>query len=112
MNFKHALLYCFFICFFHQAYSQSTDEQLALQYYQNKQYDKAIIYYEKIFPKNPSADNYHYYLDCLIQTKDYKTAEKVIKKKMKQQPDNSILYVDQGMLYKLENDDKQATEAY
>jgi tetratricopeptide (TPR) repeat protein len=109
---KKFFLFCLLACFFHPAFSQSTDEQLALQYYQSKQYDKAIVYYEKLFPKNPSADNYHYYLDCLIQTKDYKTAEKVIKKEMKQQPDNSILYVDEGMLYKLEGDDKQANEAY
>jgi len=109
---KRLFLFCFLLCFFQQVYSQSTDEQLAYQYYQNKQYDKAIVYYEKVFPKKPTADNYHYYLDCLIQTKDYKTAEKVIKKEMKQEPDNSILYVDQGMLYKLEGNDKQTKDAF
>ncbi|HTA27643.1 MAG TPA: CDC27 family protein [Bacteroidia bacterium] len=109
---KRLLLLCFLACFFQQLYSQSTDEQLAYQYYQNKQYDKAIVYYEKVFPKKPSADNYHYYLDCLLHTKDYKTAEKVIKKEMKQEPDNCILYVDQGMLYKLEGDDKQTKDAF
>jgi tetratricopeptide (TPR) repeat protein len=100
------------MCFFGQIYSQSADEQLANQYYQGKQYDKAIIYYEKVFPKNPSTVNYHNYLDCLIQTKDYKTAEKVIKKEMKEQPDNSALYADMGMLYKLEGNDKQARDAF
>jgi tetratricopeptide (TPR) repeat protein len=109
---KRLLLLCFLVCFFQQVYSQSTDDQLANQYYQNKQYDKAIVYYEKIFPKKPTPDNYHNYLDCLIQTKDYKTAEKVIKKELKQEPDNSIVYVDQGMLYKLEGDDKQTKDAF
>lgn len=109
---KKLILLCFLACFFQQVYSQSTDEQLALQYYQNKQYDKAIVYYEKIFPKNPTPDNYHYYLDCLLHIKDYKTAEKVIKKMMKQEPDNPILYADQGMLYKLEGNEKQAKDAF
>ncbi len=109
---KRLLLFCFLACFFQQASSQSTDEQLAYQYYQNKQYEKAIVYYEKVFPKKPSPDNYHYYLDCLLHTKDYKTAEKVIKKEMKQDPDNCILYVDQGMLYKLEGDNKQTKESF
>ncbi|HTB31222.1 MAG TPA: CDC27 family protein [Bacteroidia bacterium] len=109
---KRLFFICFLICFFQQVYSQSTDEQLAYQYYQNKQYDKAIVYYEKVFPKKPTPDNYHYYLDCLLQTKDYKTAEKVIKKEMKQEPDNSILFVDLGMLYKIEGDDKQTKDAF
>jgi len=109
---KKLFLFCFLACFFQHMYSQNTDEQLANQYYQNKQYDKAIIYYEKIFPKNPTPDNYHNYLDCLIQTKDYKTAEKVIKKEIKQETDYSILYADLGSLYKLEGDNKQAEEAF
>jgi hypothetical protein len=33
-------------------FSQSaTDEQLAFQFLQNKEYDKAIVYYEKFFNK-------------------------------------------------------------
>ncbi len=109
---KKLILFCFLACFFQQVYSQSTDDQLAFQYYQNKQFDKAIAYYEKLFPKNPSPANYQYYLDCLIQTKDYKTAEKVIRKEMKQQPNNLILLVDQGMLFKLEGDEKKTKEAF
>jgi len=109
---KRLVLFFFLACFFQQIYAQSTDEQLASQYYQNKQYDKAIVYYEKVFPKNPSADNYHNYLDCLLQTKDYKTAEKVVKKEMKEKADDAMLYADMGMLYKQEGQDKQAKEAF
>src|SRR5580693_7424246 len=90
----------------------STDELLAYQYYQDKQYDKAIAYYQKIFPKNPTLDVYHFYLDCLIKTNDYKTAEKIIKKEMKLQTSNCVLYVDLGSLYLLEKDEKQAKDSY
>jgi tetratricopeptide (TPR) repeat protein len=109
---KKLVLFCFLACFFQQVYSQSTDEQLAYQYYQNKQYDKAIVYYEKLFSKKSSPEIYHYYLDCLVETKDYKTAEKVIKKEIKQEPENPILYVDLGLLYKTEGDDKQTKDAF
>lgn len=109
---KKLVLFCWLMCFFGLAYSQSADEQLAYQYYQDKQFEKAIIYYEKIFPKNPNPDYYHNYLDCLIQTKDYRSAEKVIKREMKEEPDNPILYADMGMVYKLEGEDKQTADFF
>jgi len=109
---KKLVLFCFLACFFQQAYSQSTDEQLANQYYQNKQYDKAIVYYEKLYSKKPTPDIYHFYLNCLVETKDYKTTEKVIKKEIKLEPENLVLYVDLGSLYKLEGDDKQTKDAF
>src|SRR6185312_13160436 len=109
---KRLILCLLLLCFFGQVYSQSPDEQLANQYYQNKQYDRAIVYYEKVFPKNPSPVNYHNYLDCLVQTKDYNTAEKVVKKEIKEEPANVSLYADLGMVYKLDGDDKQAKDAF
>jgi len=90
----------------------STDEQLATQYYQNKEYDKAIPYYEKIYSKNPSNYNYHNYLDCLVQTKDYKSAEKLVKKQIKQEPENLVLWIDMGILYQTEGEDKQTKDAF
>jgi len=90
----------------------STDEQLATQYYQDKEYDKAIPYYEKIYSKNPSNYNYHNYLDCLEQTKDYKPAEKLIKKQMHQEPANLVLWIDLGTLYRAEGDEKQTKTAF
>jgi len=109
---KRLILCWLLLCFFGQAYSQSTDEQLANQYYQNKQYDRAIVYYAKVFPKNPSPVNYHNYLDCLVQTKDYNEAEKVVKKEIKEDPAKVTLYADLGMVYKFDGDDKQAKDAF
>src|ERR1044072_2248658 len=58
----------------------SPDEQLAVQYYQAGDYDKAVVYYEKLYNKNPIQLYYSYYLNCLILTKNYKKAEKTVKK--------------------------------
>ncbi len=89
-----------------------TDEELAQQYYLSKQYDKAAVYYEKVYSKRPSTMVYHNYLDCLIQIKDYKTAEKVIKKQMRQEPDNLSLWLDMGNTYSLAGDEKSSSDAY
>lgn len=89
----------------------STNDQLALQYYNNKEYDKAIVYYEKLYDKNPYS-YYEYYLTCLLKTDDKKKAEKVIKKQIKLLPQTVSLYVDLGELYKADNDLKKCEEQY
>jgi tetratricopeptide (TPR) repeat protein len=104
---------CFLFSFIPCVFAQSgTDEELAQQYYMNKEYDKAVAYYEKVYAKRQSNIVYHNYLDCLIQVKDFKTAEKVIKKQMKLDQNNLILWIDMGNMYKLSRDDKQAKDAY
>ena len=90
----------------------STDEQLATHYYQNKEYDKAIPYYEKIYSKHPTGNNYHNYLECLVQTKDYKDAEKTIKKQIHYDDNNLGLWIDLGSLYQMQGEDKQAKDAF
>jgi tetratricopeptide (TPR) repeat protein len=89
----------------------NANEQLALQAFNNKEYDKAIVYYEKLYDKNPSA-YYQYYLACLIKTNDLKQAEKTVKKQIKQNPGVVYLYIDLGDVYKLQNDPKKEEEQY
>lgn len=91
---------------------ESTDEQLAAQYYSSKEYDKAIPYYEKIYSKSPTSYNYHNYLDCLEQTKDYKGAEKLVKKQMKRDESNLVLWIDMGTIFQLQGDDKKAKDFF
>lgn len=78
----------------------STDEQLALQYLQNKEYDKAVVYYEKFFNKKDGITYYNPYLLCLTKLQQFDKAEKVIKKTIKQYPQNLTYVVDLGTLYK------------
>ena len=71
---------------FAQTPEPTTDEQLAAQYYQAGEYDKAVIYYQKLYDKTPISIYYEYYLNCLILTKDYKKAEKTVKKQSSRNP--------------------------
>ena len=77
----------------------AADEQLALQFYQNKEFDKALDYYEKLYNKKSPQVYYQAYLNCLLETKDFKKAEKIAKKQIKQNPEQVNFIVDLGNVY-------------
>ena len=60
----------------------ATDLQLAQYYYNNAELDKALGYYEKIYLQDQSKAIFLPYLTCLLEQKDFKTAEKVLRKQM------------------------------
>jgi len=94
-------------------FSQRTqnNERLAIQYFEQKEYEKANVYLEDLFDKNP--DNwFNYYYKGLLAVKDYNKAEKITKKNLKQNKQSAHLYVYLGRIYKLQNDEKKEKEAY
>ncbi|MFL5753856.1 MAG: tetratricopeptide repeat protein [Bacteroidia bacterium] len=91
---------------------KNTDEQLALQFFNNKEYDKAIVYYEKLYSDRNSSAYYQYYFKCLLYTKEYKKAEKIAKRQLKFSPESVFLYLDIADVYKAQGDEKKAEEQY
>jgi tetratricopeptide (TPR) repeat protein len=89
-----------------------TDEQLAAQFYQNKEFDKALEYYEKLYNKRSATAFYQPYLNCLLETKDFKKAEKVVKKQIKSAPDNFAPMVDLGTVYLRGGDPEKARTSW
>ena len=78
MKFLLGFLFVWISCF---SFSQGeTDQQLAQHYYSNGDFEKAKMYYVKIYEKDPSKFNFNRYFDCLNQTGDLKEAEKILKK--------------------------------
>ena len=61
---QRTLLFCF-ILIAAQVWSQTTDQQLAQHYYSNGEYDKALMYYEKMYGSDESKFNLTRYVDCL-----------------------------------------------
>jgi tetratricopeptide (TPR) repeat protein len=90
----------------------STDEQLANQFYQNKEFDKALTYFETLFNKKSPQAYYTPYLNCLLETKDFKKAEKIVKKQIKQNPENFSFMVDLGTVYNRSEDPDKAKSAW
>ena len=93
-------------------HAQSSDEQIAFEYFQNHDYDKAVVLYEKLYNKNPQQSIYTYYLYCLTELRDFNTAEKIIKKEIKRNPDSPFYVVDLGYLYKQQNQADKAKLQY
>lgn len=94
-------------------FAQETDEQLALQYLADEEYDKAQVLLEKLLKKNPeSAFFYQNYFLCLTKTKDFDGADKLIKKQIKKYPSQIGFQVDQGLVYEMQGNKKAADEHY
>jgi tetratricopeptide (TPR) repeat protein len=91
---------------------QESDDQLAAQYFQKKEYNKALVLYERLFKKSNNNLYYTYYLYCLIELKDYKTAEKLVKSQMKEFPGKLKYSVDLGYLYTEEGETGKANKQF
>jgi len=74
------------------------EEQLALQFYQNREFDKAAELFERIYEKKPSIFNYQYLFFCLVEIKEYGKAERLVKKCQRAEPDAPRYQVDLGYI--------------
>lgn len=94
-------------------WAQGEDEQLAAQYFNNKEYDKAADLYEKLLRKN-SSSMYYYdnYFTCLLELAKFKDAEKFLEKRIKREPENLFYQVDLGHVYFLAGNKKEAEKLF
>lgn len=90
---------------------KSNDDKLALQYLDQKEYDKANVYLEKLFDKAPEQWYQHYYKG-LMGAKDYKNAEKISRKQLKRNPQYVNLYLNIAKVYREQGDTKKENENY
>ncbi|MGB0918815.1 MAG: tetratricopeptide repeat protein, partial [Flavobacteriales bacterium] len=88
-----------------------TDEQLAAQYFKNGEYDKAEVYYKKLYKRYNDEFFYQYYIDCLLKLESFSEAEKTVSKRIKKE-DNPVLYVHLGYVQKTAGDDKKSVQSY
>ena len=91
---------------------QSQEEQLALQYYRDKEYDKAVELFEKIHNKKPDSYIYYYYYHALLELERYDAAEKMLKKQVKAYPNVQRYKVDLGFVYERAGDNAKAEKIY
>jgi tetratricopeptide (TPR) repeat protein len=89
-----------------------TDMQLAQHYYSSGDFDKAKIYYVKLYDKDPSKFNFLRYYDCLIQTNDKKEAEKILKKQSNANRFDIEYQVMLGQFYEENNESDKAQKLY
>jgi tetratricopeptide (TPR) repeat protein len=87
------------------------DPQLAAQYLQALEYDKAALIYEKLYDKYPNL-YYNQYLQALVGLKDYSRAEKVVKRQVRASDNAPVFLVDLGYVYKLSGSSEKADQQF
>jgi len=74
--------------------------KLAQQYYGDGEYEKALTMYEQLAERNPGNEFFYgRFIECLVSLERYDQAERSLNTKIKDEPDNSRLYVTRGNLY-------------
>lgn len=107
---KIIFLACIFFSLHVAVHAQSG--QLARQYYQTGEYEKAAEIYHKLYKKSKNPSYFSYYLQCLTAGDMFDQAEKAIRTELKRNPKAAHLYVSQGEIYSKRGDEKKADEYY
>ena len=95
------------------SYAQiDVDEKLALQFYQNREYDKAAELYQRVYVAKPTPFYYDYYLNCLFELKDYKKAKKFVASVARQHPENIKYKVEQAYVLQRSGNITKAEKNY
>jgi len=94
-------VFCFWALFFLvPASSFAQDARLAQQYYQNGEYEKASVMYERLYRSNEAQDFYfNRHIECLLSLEQFDNAEKTIKRELKKHPKRLSFHVALGNLY-------------
>ena len=87
------------------------DRQLADQYLNNAEYEKAAQLYDKLMDRDPFG-TYPQYYKCLLAMKDFNEAEKLTKKMIKKQETSLSYLVDLGYIYSQINQPDKAKAQY
>ena len=89
------------------------ESKLALQYFNEGEYEKAAILYKKLYEKQNYNDYYfRYYFNSLMNLGDYDSCEKALDEALKRTPNEVQLYVRQGALYEKQNQGNKAEKSY
>ena len=89
------------------------DLKLANNYFIEGDFEKAIMYFEKLENNKEILPTiYNYYKAALLELNRYKVAEKLCKSMSKNYPENLAVFVDLGEIYELLGNNKKAIAFY
>ena len=109
---KNLIIFTFLLRSFFLSAQTETDIQLAQHYFINGEFDKATSYYEKLYSSQSTKIYFTRYLECLIQIKDFKTAEKTIKKFISQNKNDMEIQVVLGEFYEDIDEPQKSAKVY
>lgn len=88
------------------------DGDLAIQYYQDGDYEKAAVILEKLFAVPNNEGYFDIYFNTLLKLKKYDAAEKIIKRQIKQSPQTEIYEIALGKLFQEKGDVSAANKIF
>ena len=105
------ILLCTWMTPVHLAAQDGTDEQLAAQYFQTGDHEKAVLYYERLYKKQPTPFYYEQLFKSHLALKQYDRAEKLAKEQQKRSDDPRYT-VDLGQVYRANNEPDKAQQQF
>ncbi len=94
------------------AVTADNEDQMAMQFFQARNYEKAAGIYSGIYPKRPSFNNYTYYFFSLVEIRNFDQARKLIKAQQKTDPNTLKYMVDLGYVYFREGNTGKSKKQY
>lgn len=93
--------------------SGSTDFRgMAVHYFGQSDYEKAAIYYLKLWEETNTLSDFEKYYTCLLELKMFKEAEKLIKKELKKKNVQLTTYLMYGDLFAKQENASKALQQY
>ncbi len=110
---KNSLLLFFLILFALTIKGQNTtDQQLGLQFYNARDFQKAAEVFERIYKNKPDQFSYTYYLQSLLELGNIEDALKLVKQQIRRYPEDARYQVDQGYVMIRGNQTSKAIRLY
>ena len=85
-------------------------ETLAINFYREKKYQKAAELFQQLYKTKQRNYYYNYLFNCLIATKNYKQAERVVKQQKKSNPGNYRYMIDEAYVAGLSGNKKKSNK--
>ena len=93
--------------------ANAQEDFLAKQYFGDGEFEKAVVFYEKLVQKNPRRTDYSEGLiACYQQLERYEDAENFLLKKVQEEFTFPTFYIELGYNYTLQNKPEKASEYY
>lgn len=114
---KSILFHSFFLFFVlfstsQIAFGQNNDLQMAQYYYEQSDFGKAKLYYEKLYSPSSSQDIYNQYINTLTELKEFSEAQKITKKRIKNENFGAFYKIKLGEIYELEGEQNKANSYF
>ncbi len=94
-------------------FTYAQDDFLAKQYFNDGEYEKAVVFYESLVNRHPRrTDYFEGLIACYQQLEQYKKAEELILEKITSDRPYPTIYIELGYNYRLQNQPEMAEEYY